>query len=367
MAKLLLVTAHAQLTFTTNNNAITITGYNGAGGTVNIPRAINGYPVTRIDSCEFSSSSGVSNVIISELVTNIAYGAFELYAYPYAPPPDVCLSAITVDTNNPVYCDVDGVLLDKRAGTLMQYPCGKGGSQYTIPNWVANIGTNAFFYCTNLCDVIIPDNVTNLCAQAFEMCFGLTNATIGNGVLSIGANAFYGTSLTSVALGSNVVTIGDNAFSGTGLGNIIIPASVGYLGLTVFQYCPHLAGVYFEGNAPALDSSVNLFYGDGDVTVYYLPGTSGWKGSFGTVPIIPALPWNPRLQPSGATLAGPSSPFGFIVTGSHNLSIVVESCTNLLNAAWQPVQSSIITTGSVSFNDPQWTNYASRFYRLRSP
>jgi len=41
--------AQAQLDFTTNDDQITITGYNIAGGlNVTIPSTINGYPVTSI-------------------------------------------------------------------------------------------------------------------------------------------------------------------------------------------------------------------------------------------------------------------------------------------------------------------------------
>jgi hypothetical protein len=38
------VAGQAQYAFTTNNGAITITGYSGLGGTVTIPSATNGYP-----------------------------------------------------------------------------------------------------------------------------------------------------------------------------------------------------------------------------------------------------------------------------------------------------------------------------------
>jgi hypothetical protein len=50
LSSLLLLTLHAlvqaQFTFTTNNGAITITGYTGSGGAVAIPSTTNGYPVT---------------------------------------------------------------------------------------------------------------------------------------------------------------------------------------------------------------------------------------------------------------------------------------------------------------------------------
>src|SRR6266446_7655610 len=46
----------AQFTFTTNNGAITITGYTGSGGNVDIPASINGYPVIAIGDYAFASS-----------------------------------------------------------------------------------------------------------------------------------------------------------------------------------------------------------------------------------------------------------------------------------------------------------------------
>ncbi|MGD0263240.1 MAG: hypothetical protein ABSD29_26035 [Verrucomicrobiota bacterium] len=57
--------------------------------------------------------------------------------------------------------------------------------------------------------------------------------------------------------------------------------------------------------------------------------------------------------------------FGFNITGSSNLVIVVEACTNLDNPVWTPLQTFTLTGSPVYFSDPQWTNYPARFYRLR--
>jgi hypothetical protein len=59
--------------------------------------------------------------------------------------------------------------------------------------------------------------------------------------------------------------------------------------------------------------------------------------------------------------------FGFNLTGTTNIPIVVEACTNLANSAWSPLQTCTLTNGSLYFSDPQWTNYPARFYRFRSP
>jgi len=59
--------------------------------------------------------------------------------------------------------------------------------------------------------------------------------------------------------------------------------------------------------------------------------------------------------------------FSFIISWATNLSVVVEACTNLVNPAWLPVGTNTLTIGSSYFTDSKWTNYPSRFYRLRSP
>ena len=46
---------------------------------------------------------------------------------------------------------------------------------------------------------------------------------------------------------------------------------------------------------------------------------------------------------------------------------VVEACADLPHPDWAPLATNTLTGGSSHFSDPQWTNYPSRYYRLRSP
>jgi hypothetical protein len=103
-----------------------------------------------------------------------------------------------------------------------------------------------------------------------------------------------------------------------------------------------------------------VFACDVKATVYYLPWTTGWSTPFGG---IAAVLWNPQAQNLGVQ----ANQFGFTITGPSNLVIVVEACTNLVNAVWVPVATNTLTGGSSYFSDPDWTNYPCRFYRLRSP
>jgi hypothetical protein len=118
---------------------------------------------------------------------------------------------------------------------------------------------------------------------------------------------------------------------------------------------------FFAGDAPAIGSSP--FLGDNKTTIYYLTNTTGWFSPFAG---RPAVLWNPLIQAGGNGFGVQTNQFDFNITGTTNIPIVVEASTNL-SGVWIPLQSVSLTNGSFYFSDPQWTNYPSRFYRLRSP
>jgi hypothetical protein len=290
-----------------------------------------GNSVTSIGEGAFGGCTNLGNVMIPGSVTNIAFGAFVACT---------SLTTIAVDVANPYYGGQDGILFNKSQTTLLEFPGGKAGS-YVVPSAVTNIGYGAFYSCINLVSVIIPDSVTSIDDLAFAYCSGLTNATIGRGVRGIGIGAFSCcTGLAGFVIGNGVTNIGDGAFNS----------------------CTSLTGVYFTGDAPNV--GLSAFYGDNIGTVYYLPGTKGWGPTFGD---LPTVLWNPLVQTSGASFGVRANRFGFNITGSSNLVIVAVACTDLANPIWTPVRTNTLTNGSAYFSDPQWTNFPTRLYRLRSP
>ena len=72
------------------------------------------------------------------------------------------------------------------------------------------------------------------------------------------------------------------------------------------------------------------------------------------------------MQTSDASFGVRTNQFGFNLDWASGMTVVVEACTNLANPTWHPIGTNTLTTGSAYFNDPQWTNYTARFYRLRS-
>jgi hypothetical protein len=266
--------AQAQFTYTTNNGAITLTGYTGPGGVVAIPSTTNGLPVTGIGDWAFLSCSNVTSV--------------------------------------------------------------------TIPNSVTNMGTGAFWGCTSLGQATLGNGLTNIDDFAFADCFSLTGVTLPGSLTSIGFGAFeFCTSLTNVTLPSALTNIEANAFYG----------------------CGTLTSVFSKGNAPSVPDATVFAEAD-NATVYYLPGTTNWGSPFGGAP---AVLWNPQVQAGAASFGVRTNRFGFNIIGTPDIPIAVEASASLASAKWTTLLTCTLTNGLVYFNDPQWTNFPGRFYRICSP
>ena len=210
----------------------------------------------------------------------------------------------------------------------------------TIPAGVTNIGSMAFEGCTDLTNIVIPDAVSNLEGSAFEACTSLRTVTIGVGVAAIRGNTF--------SICSNLVTV-------TVVGNVTNIAS------SAFGSCPRLSSIYFHGNAPAVSS--NVFFG---VTAYYLPDTIGWD-AFSAISGAQAVLWNPTIQTGGANFGIQNSQFGFNITATNNISVVVEASANPAGPLWSPLQTVTLTNGSFYFSEPLQPGSSGRYYRLSPP
>ena len=232
--------AQAQFTYTTNNGAITITGYSGPGGGVDIPSTINGLPVTSIGAGAFYSCASLTSITIPKSVTSIGDMAFAACTN---------LAAFTVDATNSIYSSMGGVLFNKSQTTLIRFPEGKAGT-YIVPNNVTSIGAGAFYYCDSLTSLTISNSITNIGEWAFAYCTRLPFITISDNVTSIPRYAFYAcTSFTAVSIPASVTSIGDSAFGNcASLTAITIPASVASIGIVAFGNCTSLSSVTIPGS-----------------------------------------------------------------------------------------------------------------------
>ena len=240
-------TMQAQFECATNadGTGVTITGYIPVSGGVNIPTNINGLPVTSIGNDAFADDQIITSVVIPFGVTSIGNAAFasctsltsitipdsitsigqvafvdcfSLTAIsiptsvtsiaettPVAAEAGLVfcgcanLTAITVDTNNPVYSSVNGVLFNKSQTVLIECP-GTVAGNYAIPSGVTTVGDFAFEECDSLTTVAVPSSVTSIGDYAFYECGDLTgiyfagNAPAANSTAALGegnATAYY--------------------------------------------------------------------------------------------------------------------------------------------------------------------------------
>jgi len=203
--------------------------------------------------------------------------------------------------------------------------------------------------------ITIPETITGLpvasyVPHAFAYSACLTNIIIPDSIKSINASTFYGCQyLASVTIGSGVTDIQVFAF-----------ADIGNAPSWPNHPPPDQVGFYFRGDAPRLLDS-RVFDRDPKATVYYLPGTTGWSNTFGG---LPTAVWQPKMQLDSNS--GDTNALGFKVSWASGKTVVVEACTNLSNPEWTAIQTNTLTTGSFYFSDPQWKNYPSQAYRIRS-
>ena len=213
-------------------------------------------PVTKIKEYAFNCDGALETVYIGKDVTDIDGKAFySCWA----------LKAIEVDENNPVYCDIDGVLYSKDKKTVICYPCDhdrylrekygyaeelfadnedtelfakyrKEVMTYVVPSTVETVGELCFNY-SNLADVYLPDglrtietlgffempNLAGIYTYVADSAVELTDITavdgkeiylsLPEGLEYIGSDAFsYNQAMTYVYIPSSVTYIGHHAF-----------------------------------------------------------------------------------------------------------------------------------------------------------
>lgn len=303
--------------------------------------------VRNIGAGAFYCCTSLTNVSLSTGVTNLGVSAFAYCGRlgSIAVPAAVAsigtnafsngIGAINVDPANPVYSSSEGVLFDHDQGTLIQYPGGRRASSYSL-----------------------PATVTNIAARAFNGCAWLKSISFGDSLLAIGDYAFQYSGLTNVTFGAGLQSIGKYAFASCpGLGSVMLPASLTNLGACAF-YESNLEAVYFKGNAPT-EGVLSVC-----APVYYLPGTVGWGPYFGNGP---TAPWIPRMAGADLSFGTRTNQFGFNIIWARGEQIVIEACSDLARAEWQPLTTNTLPSDISFFTDADSAGRSARFYRLRAP
>jgi hypothetical protein len=306
-----------QFEFNENDNCRTVTigRYLGKSNKIVVPATFAGIPITNIGDFAFGNIAVTEIVLpegihsigkdafynctylngidLPESLTSIGYGAFSdcEQIKKITLPKGITdigdnvfsscdnLSEIVVDKQNPFYTSNDGVLFDKNMTTIIKYPQGKKGD-YTIPNGVIAVDSDAFFECRELTRIIFPHDFVchntphcffNNCEHLMEIMVVKNNMMFSSidGVLfnkdenkllqypqgkkntdyivpektiCIGGAAFAHCKwLTNITLPEKLKIIEYNAFSFCdSLSEIILPRDIQYIDNYAFSCCPNL-------------------------------------------------------------------------------------------------------------------------------
>ena len=192
------------------------------------------------------------------------------------------ISKYSVASGSKHFSTINGVLFNKSKTKLVQYPCAREKSSYTIPDGVkyigayafagnrelskvvpsddlVSIGSNAFarcgleefnipdtvtkigtfaFYECYIGKIVVPEGVTELSYGTFYGCGYLYSVTLPEGLKNIGDRAFFWcSSLKKITIPSTVTSVGDEAFRGCPFTSIKIPENVTDIGKYVFFGC----------------------------------------------------------------------------------------------------------------------------------
>lgn len=112
----------------------------------------------------FKNCSSLQAITIPQKVTFIGDYAFEGCT---------ALESVNVDPENKNYTSIGGVLFNKNAEKLIQYPLGRADGSYEIPDSVSCIGFFAFRGCDSLESIAVPSSITSIQEYAFDNCSSL--------------------------------------------------------------------------------------------------------------------------------------------------------------------------------------------------
>lgn len=185
-------------TYTVANEEVTITGYTGAGGAVEIPAEIEGKPVTALGDLALAGATNpaaveITSVVVPDSVKKMGAAIFNGCTK---------LTAVTLpeDVSIP---NSNNMFRLTAIETII------------IPNGMQQIGDSCFYKCTKLTSITFaePSSVTSTGESSIEGCTSLTELVFPDGIQQIGG-IYDCTALENVTIPDSVTQIADWTFDG---------------------------------------------------------------------------------------------------------------------------------------------------------
>ncbi|MPM29978.1 hypothetical protein SDC9_76520 [bioreactor metagenome] len=215
--------------------------------------------VTSIGAGAFFGCGNLTGVTIGDNVSNIGSNCFL-----------ACdkLAQISVGSGNKSFTSADGVLLTRNGAILMQYPCGKAGASYTLPDSVTGVVSGAFHGSGELTQILVGSANQSYYSEngmliaksgAVLWCCpaGKTGTVkVPDSVQSFASEAFGGcTKITGLIIPSTVTDIRVEAFNGAG--QFVIYAAAGSQAQTFVTQYGYMYGMTYKTISAAASATAS--------------------------------------------------------------------------------------------------------------
>jgi len=142
-----------------------------------------------------------------------------------------------------------------------------------IPKGVLTIGTNAFYNCENLTQIVIPNSVKEIRSHAFDGCKSLTHLEIPDSVEGIQFDAFARcTSLKEIILPLSLKKLVKGVFYGcTSLRKVTIKENLKYIDWSAFYGCTQIEEYVISDQNSKYCSENGIAYNKKKTILYKIP------------------------------------------------------------------------------------------------
>jgi hypothetical protein len=205
---------------------------------------------------------------------------------------------IEVETGNPVFQVIDGLLINDATGELVLSETGleeviipEGVKSITysafsdryiksvqFPSSLERIGAFAFDNCVMLSKIELPQSLVKLESGAFSGCFHLYEVTLPNRLEKIEPYTFSQCAISYIRIPDNVKKIDEWAFyECDNLSQVVLPQGIEVIGRSAFSGCRRLSHINFPEGLEFIERSA--FSGCDHLRYVVLPNTLKWIGN----------------------------------------------------------------------------------------
>lgn len=219
--------------------------------------------LTELGACALQGASSLRSVQLPKLLSRIGTKAFAGCEQ---------LAKINVDSANQTFFVQDGVLYDRKTGTLLQCPPAAEMTTLNVPAGIFHIAESAVADCKQLTHVNFPQGLRTVGPFAFSGCSGLRSVVLPASVSLVNSFAFSQCSaLQLVVLPDGGAELGYGAFSGcTGIRTAVFGKTMGTTATSAF---PTGSKMTVYGYA---DTPVQLFAAANSLSFVALPETASF-------------------------------------------------------------------------------------------